>query len=240
MNAIMNKTNNGKRLLAAVAIIAMVVCCLAVAMPAVDAAGEDDATSGCNVTVSGTTEWLYGLTNDKIGNDLSIQEVKDNDFAVLPTVSVNYAPNDAHSLSLSFDMYRNRPVLSTLSPGRQDQSPTIYHENNPDLKSVYGYSGSLMYVCKQHYIFGVNYIGGPMMTDFRQTVDGEYTRIRHETFGHQHFTSLTFSWNDSFFENSLCAGVILCCHHRVYSRRLIICRVLGDGVTCAAAIAGGI
>lgn len=152
-----------------------------------------------STSVGVRAEYLRRTSKD----NASGQEVKDNDFAVLPTVSVNYAPNDAHSLSLSFDMYRNRPVLSTLSPGRQDQSPTIYHENNPDLKSVYGYSGSLMYVCKQHYIFGVNYIGGPMMTDFRQTVDGEYTRIRHETFGHQHFTSLTFSWNDSFFENSL-------------------------------------
>ena len=82
MNAIMNKTNNGK-LLAAIAVFAMLACVFAVAMPAVSAAdNEDTATTGVNVSVDGDTEWLYGLTNDKIGNYLTVSEIEENNYLI--------------------------------------------------------------------------------------------------------------------------------------------------------------
>ena len=131
------------------------------------------------------------------------QAIKDNDFAALPSVSLNYAPNASHSLSASFNLNRIRPSLTLLFPARYYLSPTVYRDNNPDLDPIYSYISSLQYILKQHYIFSVIYIGSPMMNSFRRTVDGEYTQIVTETFGRQHAGILTFSWNDSFFENSL-------------------------------------
>ena len=52
MNAIMNKTNNGKRLFAVVAVFAMLACCMAVAVPAVDAQDGAEVTSEPIYTVS--------------------------------------------------------------------------------------------------------------------------------------------------------------------------------------------
>ena len=52
MNAIMNKTNSSKRLLAAIVAIAMIVCAIAVIMPAdsVQAAAPSDNTTGVDAT----------------------------------------------------------------------------------------------------------------------------------------------------------------------------------------------
>ena len=51
MNAIMNKTNSSKRLLAAIVAIAMIVCAIAVIMPADSVqAAPNDGTSGVEAT----------------------------------------------------------------------------------------------------------------------------------------------------------------------------------------------
>ena len=82
MIANVNRTNNGK-LLAAIAVFAMLACVFAVAMPAVSAAdNEDTATTGVNVSVDGDTGWLYGLTNDKIGNYLTVSEIEENNYLI--------------------------------------------------------------------------------------------------------------------------------------------------------------
>ena len=84
MNAIMNKTNNGKRLFAVVAVFAMLACCMAVAVPAVDAQDGAEVTSEPNytVSVSGGIESLQGLTNDMIGNSLSVEKVGDDEYLI--------------------------------------------------------------------------------------------------------------------------------------------------------------
>ena len=84
MNAIMNKTNNGKRLFAVVAVFAMLACCLAVAVPAVDAQDGAETASEPNytVSVSGGIESLQGLTNDMIGNSLSVEKVGDDEYLI--------------------------------------------------------------------------------------------------------------------------------------------------------------
>ena len=75
MNAIMNKTNNGKRLIAAIAIFAMLACVFAVAMPAVDAADETDGP----LTFTGeATYQSYTISNDGLGNILNVEYVADD------------------------------------------------------------------------------------------------------------------------------------------------------------------
>ena len=83
MNAIMNKSE-GKRLFAVVAVFAMLACCLAVAIPAVDAQDGAEATSEPNytVSVSGGIESLQELTNDMIGNSLSVEKVGDDEYLI--------------------------------------------------------------------------------------------------------------------------------------------------------------
>ena len=58
MNAIMNEKGRQTKLLAAIAVIAMVVCALAVVMPSADAAGENYLAIG-DVPAKGTAGVLY-------------------------------------------------------------------------------------------------------------------------------------------------------------------------------------
>ena len=84
MNAIMNKTNNGKRLIAAVAILAMVACVFAVAMPAdVDAAvpseaplGNSDSYSNGVYTISTSTEIDLAAEEMKLGSEKAPLDIR--------------------------------------------------------------------------------------------------------------------------------------------------------------------
>jgi len=130
----------------------------------------------------------------------------------LPSVSLNYIPNGSHNFSFSLRTEKIRPYLTELNSFKYYLSPTVYRENNPDLESIYSFSGSLRYVLKSHYIFNAMYITKEIMSDFRRSLDGEYTQITNETFGRQHTGILGFAWNNSFFKNSLsvnatCQGV---------------------------------
>ena len=83
MNAILNKTNNGKRLIAAVAIFAMLACVLAVAMPV--SAEVTEGSSGepvdFNAELAAYTGSIpdspnvtgLGATNVGLGNDISVE-----------------------------------------------------------------------------------------------------------------------------------------------------------------------
>ena len=113
MNAIMNKTNNGK-LIAALAILAMIVCALAVAVPAVDAEDVADVTYdgtyaadpvkrgdmtllGGEINVSllnyDGTQFVYKYTetellnNQNLGNTgLKMTKVSDNEITISGTL----------------------------------------------------------------------------------------------------------------------------------------------------------
>lgn len=80
MNAIMNKTNNGK-LLAAIAVFAMLACVFAVAIPAVDAADSTEPvyfTGSVDATDEDTSNPASGqftglsATNNGLGNDIKV------------------------------------------------------------------------------------------------------------------------------------------------------------------------
>ena len=70
MNAIMNKTNNGKRLIAAVAILAMVACVFAVAMPSADAAPTTPTDNPFEGMYTGNTasysNGVFSVTDDTV------------------------------------------------------------------------------------------------------------------------------------------------------------------------------
>lgn len=165
--------------------------------------------------------------NDKFTTDLGIRseylhrkgEQKANgeareekDFAVLPSISLNYIPNGSHNFSFSLRTEKIRPYLTELNSFRYYLSPTIYRENNSDLESIYSLTSSLRYVLKGHYIFRTMYVTREIMSDFRRPMEGGYTKIETQAFGRQHAGILGFSWNNSFFKNSLsvnatCQGV---------------------------------
>lgn len=154
------------------------------------------------------SEYVYRKGKQRIDE----MTTTNKDFAILPSVSLNYNPNDAHSISFSVGTRKVRPYLTSLNTFRYYLSPTVYRENHPDVKSIYSFTGSLRYVLKQHYIFSALYTTKEIMSAFRRPVEGGYTRISLETFGRQHTGILGFTWNDSFFENNLfvnasCQGV---------------------------------
>lgn len=154
------------------------------------------------------SEYLYREGKQKANGEIRTGK----DFAVLPSVSLNYRANDLHNFSLSLRTEKIRPLLTKLNSFRYYLSPTIYRENNPDLESIYNFTGSLRYVLKSHYIFSAMYITSEIMSDFRRSMEGGYTQIATETFGRQHTGIWGLSWNNSFFKNSLfinatCQGV---------------------------------
>lgn len=153
-------------------------------------------------------EYLYRKGEQKSNGEIE----KERDFAFLPSASLNYSPNNSHSLSFSLGTGKTRPNLTNLNSFRYYLSPTVYRENNPDLKSIYDFNSTLQYVLRNHYIFTAMYITSEIMTGFRRPMEGGYTQIITETFGRQHTGILGFSWNDSFFKNSLsvnatCQGI---------------------------------
>ena len=121
MNAIMNKMNNGK-LLAAIAVFAMLACVFAVAIPAADAADPEDTTYGgtyaADPAIRGDStsaimteaaqlsflnqdkaEYTYDsnlqLTNSKLGNTgLDIVKVNNNTVNITGTLQVQNAGSD--------------------------------------------------------------------------------------------------------------------------------------------------
>ena len=100
MNAYMNK-NNGKRLIAAIAVFAMIACCLAVAVPSADAATDSgnyvdirDAPEGAE-EVSTFEDLKTALKDDKITNIVIIPAAADEtvDTQADATKSLNISEN---------------------------------------------------------------------------------------------------------------------------------------------------
>lgn len=154
------------------------------------------------------SEYLHRKGEQKVNSETR----EEKDFAVLPSISLNYTPNGSHNLSFSLRTSKIRPYLTQLNSFRYYLTPTLYRENNPDLESIYSFTSSLQYVLKSHYIFRAVYMTKGIMSDFRRPMEGGYTQIETHTFGRQHTGIWGFSWNNSFFKNSLsvnatCEGV---------------------------------
>lgn len=144
-------------------------------------------------------EYIHRTGIQKAGN----KKIKKEDYAVLPSLTLNYRPNNDHIFSYSLSMHKVRPSLTMLNTFRTYESPTVYRENNPDLPSTYSFNNSFRYVLKNHYTFMVMYMTSKIMTGFQRPVEGGYTQTTTECFGQQHSVLLSFNWNNSFFDNRL-------------------------------------
>ena len=128
MNAYMNK-NNSKRLIAAVAIIAMVACCLAVALPSADAASENTYNGtyasgiqkGDIVTEVATVsfldadgkEYIYdspstvSLTNSEMGNkNLNIAKVNNTTVKISGDLNMQPSTGEFKDTGVNYSKYQ--------------------------------------------------------------------------------------------------------------------------------------
>lgn len=145
------------------------------------------------------SEYLYRRGEQKTNGKIR----EDKDFVLLPSFSLNYTPNGSHSFSLSLSTSKIRPNLSYLNSFVYYLSPTVYYENNADLKAANLFSSSLQYVLKGHYTFNAMYSTSEIMTGFRRPLKNGCTLRTTETFGREHFGLLGINYNNSFFDNSL-------------------------------------
>lgn len=151
-------------------------------------------------TIGVRGEYVYNKGVQEANNET----ISKSRFDVIPNLSLMYNISQEHQLSYNLSSFMSRPSFSSFNPFRYYVSPTVYRENNPNLKPGTFLINSLRYVMKQHYIFMFNYMYmGDCSNVFMIPVEGGLTRIGRFNYGNAHFADFTFSWNDSFFEGRL-------------------------------------
>jgi hypothetical protein len=136
--------------------------------------------------------------------EVTTEEIKRRYFDILPSLSLQYQFNPDNRLSYNFTSYASRPGYYSLNPFRFFLTPTTYKEYNPNLKPAYLYMNTLGYVLKGHYIFNLDYTHiEDCSNNFLVPADGGYTKYINANYGTNQSLDLSFSWNQSFWQNRL-------------------------------------
>lgn len=130
-------------------------------------------------------------------------EINRHEFSPLPSLILMFNLHKNHQLTYTMMAKTIYPHFKYLNPFRSYITPTVYQENDPNLKSRMSWINSLRYTFKQHYILSLNYMSNKAMSEFRIPVEGGFTRIMPQIYGHSHILYLIGNWNDSFFNNKL-------------------------------------
>lgn len=120
------------------------------------------------------------------GNSLSMGlNSPRNYFDLFPSISVDYALNNNHMFTVSFDKSIDRPSFRTLNPFRYYSDIYSASEGNPYLNPAYNYEGSLQYMFKRKYVFTAGYeqIRGDNQQYYVQDPETETLVSRYENYG---------------------------------------------------------
>jgi len=153
------------------------------------------------ITVLGARgEYVY----DKGVQKITGEKISRHEFAPLPMLVLMYNIHPEHQLSYTFASRMLRIPFNYYNPFRYYVSPTIYKENNPELKTPVAYINSLKYVLKRHYIFSFSYAySKDGINHFNIPTEEGMTKQTVANFGKVHILNGVFNWNDSFFDGYL-------------------------------------
>lgn len=122
---------------------------------------------------------------------------------LFPSFSLVFIPNDDHEFALDFTSRQAIPSYGKRNPFKYYYSPTLYRENNIDLRPCRMYDAELTYTLFWDYmlILGYSYSQN-IWNEFRITTpESNTTRITDENYGNAHFFFIELETDQQLFKN---------------------------------------
>ncbi len=145
-----------------------------------------------------------------LGSDITVSR---NNVNVLPTLSLNYNPNENNMWSYAFTSRVRRPSFWEINPVRIYLTEVNYIQNNPFMKSSSVYNQELMYMYKSAYFIQIqNTYTKDAITQvpLQKVVNGVNTiRYIRTNYGTENNFSANLGFNKGFFKQIWTANVVV-------------------------------
>lgn len=122
---------------------------------------------------------------------------------LFPSFSLVFIPNDDHEFALDFASRQAIPSYGKRNPFKYYYSPTLYRENNIDLRPCRMYDAELTYTLFWDYVLVLGYsYSQNIWNEFRiATPETNCTKITDENYGNAHFFSIELETDQQLFKN---------------------------------------
>ena len=122
---------------------------------------------------------------------------------LFPSFSLVFIPNDDHEFALDFTSRQAIPSYAKRNPFRYYYSPTLYRENNIDLRPCRMYDAELSYTFFWDYLLILGYsYSQNIWNEFRIPIPKtNSTRITDENYGNAHIFFIELETDQQFLKN---------------------------------------